>query len=248
MKKFLSLLTLFFAAAFVLTACCDIEGQIRISRSGNCEGSTDGDGYICPGDGITLCWASKNATSASIDGIGTVNLSDFMLVTPAATQDYVLKLSNSSCSTERRVTVNVVTEGSQVDIIAPPYPPHEDWEANIPKDHVSELILLTSLETKCASGCFRHQAQLTPGNPNSLGPDPNAPYEKCSMGGECNNWWAGTKTNPDGSFVSIDIRGNKIPLPYVPYVGLWVLHESYTNSFHSNWGSAMLQATGVCKK
>ena len=62
---------------------------------------------ITPGQSVTLNWNSSNASSVSIDGIGTVNASGSQSVSPTATTTYHLVARGDGGSTEATATVTV---------------------------------------------------------------------------------------------------------------------------------------------
>jgi hypothetical protein len=241
----LLLLVLVMAAA-TLCGCCDIGAEFGVSVSGTCEQPLQRDAYICPGENVTLCWATTKADSVSIDGIGGVNLSGKTSVAPSTTQNYVLTAKNSDCDTSRTVTVHVIKPGTEVILDASPYAPGEDWRAVIVPDQATAKVKVTSLEPRCTSNCFMPQVQKDPQNPYVMVPDTSVHYADC--GYLCATWWNGTKQNVDGSlYTPITVRGQRINIPYVPLAGTWIFHYGDKNIWKASWGDAIFTATATCE-
>lgn len=64
---------------------------------------------VTPGAAATLTWSITGATAASIDGIGTIQTTGSMQVTPATTTTYTLHASGAGGSAQATATVNVNT-------------------------------------------------------------------------------------------------------------------------------------------
>ncbi len=62
---------------------------------------------ITAGAYATLTWATTNCTSASISGIGAVNVDDSRSISPSVSTNYTLTASNSLNTDSRTVTVNI---------------------------------------------------------------------------------------------------------------------------------------------
>jgi phospholipase C len=74
-------------------------------------------GNIYVGQTSTLTWASKNATTVSISGLGSVALSGSMQVTPGATETYVATANGKGGADQASATVNVSIPGSISHVI-----------------------------------------------------------------------------------------------------------------------------------
>lgn len=179
--------------------------------------------WICPGDKVALWWyASSDVTSLRIDAdvgssIGAVPLSGYKVVNPTQTTKYTI-VAIGDCERKASVTVNVVTDGTRLDMCASPIQQGKNvtvyWEYIMSSNCVSKSIVVTSIKPSCAPSCFYYPMfdwtyLDCPG------------CVSCEGTNLCHGNWAMLKTDSDGHLRSATINLFRIDLPNIPLAGTW---------------------------
>jgi hypothetical protein len=119
-KKFWQTLSTFAALNLLalLTGCCDQSIELAVlvghKTGDDCvkarrQGKTSPVTYQCPGEEVTVCWASENVNSIKIDPLGNFGSQGVEYFKPGGTTTVTASsLDNDACAASRSVSVNVV--------------------------------------------------------------------------------------------------------------------------------------------
>jgi hypothetical protein len=262
MKRLLTLIFFMYAIVFTFQSCCvckvkffaglNLENADRCFRSKGKECYEDV--YVCKGDKVYLCWAGADyVQQVKISGIGDVAKEGCMTITATTDIEYVLTVThNHDCENcpkpfEKKLRINVIEEGEQVNIVAA-NPDNKSllWEIKYPKGQVSPNIVITSIKPICGASCYPVGTQTT----MPLTVSDKITINNCGALDYCNGSWSCLKINIDGSGIpnAVAIVPNQLtqfPSPFPPLIGTWQFTPS-GSQYPSTNSLAFFTLTAKC--